>query len=548
VRGLRIGSQPGGCLGFRALSRRRSILRGSSRTFIQGPIKMKEGRTHEMTVVVEAQRITKEFPAVRALDEVTFCLERAAIYGLVGENGAGKSTLLNILFGVFQATRGELKVAGEKADIRNPAQAREQYGIDGVFQSPTCIPTLSVAENMFLGEEAAFHKRGLIDFRKLHDRAGELLSAVGLDIDVTLPAGRLSPAELKLVEFAKALSHDPEIMILDEVTAALERDDIRRLFEIMRNLKREGKTVIFVSHRLREVLEVTDSCLVLRDGRLVGSVKTHDVKEDDLIELMTGQRKGLTFPERDTGKRWEETQVVLSARGLDMSKPAVLKDVDIDLRRGEIVALAGLRGQGQSDLLRCIAGLIPDYRGRIYVDGKEVEMKEPASAIRRGVVHISDNKEKEELCLTLSVLRNFALAKLSSIPRGLIRLKKEIQDAEAFRSMFGIETPSLHQQVLNLSGGNRQKVVLSKWIRMKPRVMLADQPTAGLDVGAKMDVYRILRELANEGLSILTVLTEMEEVLNLPDRVLVMREGQIVRQLSSQGLNEDELLRSYFEK
>ena len=324
-----------------------------------------------MTVIVEAQRITKEFPAVRALDEVTFCLEKAAIYGLVGENGAGKSTLLNILFGVFQATRGELKVAGEKADIRNPAQAREQYGIDGVFQSPICIPTLSVAENMFLGEEAAFHKRGLIDFRKLRDRAGELLSTVGLDLDVTLPAGRLSPAELKLVEFAKALSHDPEIMILDEVTAALERDDIRRLFEMMRNLKREGKTVIFVSHRLREVLEVTDSCLVLRDGRLVGSVKTHDVKEDDLIELMTGQRKGLTFPERDTRKKWEETQVVLSARGLHMSKPAVL-NVDIDLRRGEIVALAGLRGQGQSDLLRCIAGLIPDYRGRIYVDGKEV--------------------------------------------------------------------------------------------------------------------------------------------------------------------------------
>lgn len=501
-----------------------------------------------MTVLLEAQRITKEFPAVRALDEVTFSIEKAAIYGLVGENGAGKSTLLNILFGVFQPTRGELKVAGEKADIRNPTQAREEYGIDGVFQSPTCIPTLSVAENMFLGEEGAFYKRGLIDFRKLHDRAEELLGVVHLDIDVTLRAGRLSPAELKLVEFAKALSHDPEIMILDELTAALERDDIRRLFDMMRKMKREGRTVIFVSHRLREVLEVTDECLVLRDGRLVGSVKTHDVKEDDVIELMTGQRKGLTFPERDTGKRWEETEVVLSARGLGTSKPVVLKNVDIDLRKGEIVALAGLRGQGQSGLLRCIAGLIPEYRGRICVEGKEVEMKEPASAIRRGVVHISDDKEKEELCLTLSVLRNLALAKLSNMPRGLVKLKEEIRHAETFRSMLGIETPSLHQQVLNLSGGNRQKVVLSKWIRVKPKVILADQPTAGLDVGAKMDVYRILRELAKEGLSILTVLTEMEEVLNLPDRVLVMREGQIVRELSSQGLREDELLRSYFHK
>jgi ribose transport system ATP-binding protein len=288
--------------------------------------------------------------------------------------------------------------------------------------------------------------------------------------------------------------------------------------------------------------------LVLRDGRLVGNVKTHDVEEDRLIELMTGQRKGLTFPERDTGKKWEETEVVLSAKGLEMSKPTVLKNVDIDLRRGEIVALAGLRGQGQSDLLKCISGLISDYHGRIYLDGKEVEIRKPASAVKRSVVHISDNKEREELCLTLSVLRNFALAKLSNMPKGLVNLKEEMRNAEDFRSTFGIETPSLHQQVLNLSGGNRQKVVLSKWIRLKPKVILADQPTAGLDVGAKMDVYRILRELAKEGVSILTVLTEMEEVLNLPDRVLVMREGRIVRQFGSQELSEDELLRSYFEK
>lgn len=502
-----------------------------------------------MRTVLEAFSITKDFAAVRALDNVSFSLEKGEICGLVGENGAGKSTLLNIFLGVFHPTSGEVRIRGEKADIKNPAQAREKYGIDGVFQSPISILTLNVAENLFLGKENTFYKRGLIDFEELHDQARRVLSRLDLDIDVALPAGTLSPAELKLVEFAKALSHNPEIIVLDEVTAPLERGAITRVFEITRNLRKEGKAVIFVSHRLKEVLEISDRCLVLRDGKSAGSVRTEDVEEEDLVELMTGQRRGLSFPQRDVSKgREEKEESVLSIRGLNTVKPTVLENINIELRRGEIVALAGLRGQGQSELLKCIFGLIPNYGGDIYLHGKKVEINNPADAIKHGIVRISDDKEKEELCLTLSVLRNMSLAKVSRQSKWLMNPKEERKNAETFVSMFRIETPSLGQQLLNLSGGNRQKVVLSKWLQVKPKVMLADQPTVGLDVGTKMEVYRILRELAKEGLSILTVLTEMEEVLNLPDRILVMREGGIVRELIAEGLKEDELLRSYFEK
>ena len=501
-----------------------------------------------MKTVLEAISITKDFAAVRALDNVSFYLEKGEICGLVGENGAGKSTLLNIFLGVFPSTKGEVRIRGEKADIRNPAQAREEYGIDGVFQSPISIPTLSVAENLFLGKENTFYKRGLIDFEELHDQARRVLSRLDLDIDVTLPAGTLSPAELKLVEFAKVLSHNPEIIVLDEVTAPLERGAITRIFEIMRNLRKEGKAVIFVSHRLKEVLQISDRCLVLRDGKSAGSVRTEDVEEEDLVELMTGQRRGLSFPQRDVSKgREEKEESVLSIRGLNTVKPTVLKNINIELRSGEIVALAGLRGQGQSELLKCIFGLIPNYGGDIYLHGKKVEITNPADAIKHGIVRISDDKEKEELCLSLSVLRNMSLAKVSR-QKWLVNPKEERKNAETFVSMFRIETPSLDQQLLNLSGGNRQKVVLSKWLQVKPEVLLADQPTVGLDVGTKIEVYRILRDLAKGGLSILTVLTEMEEVLNLPDRILVMREGGIVRELTAEGLKEDELLRSYFEE
>ena len=498
-----------------------------------------------MGAILEAISVTKDFRGVRALDDVTCSFEKGRVYAIVGENGAGKSTLLNVFLGVYKPTRGEVRVEGKTADIKSPAQAREEYRIEGVFQSPIAITAMSVAENLFLGEEHIFYRWGLIDFAKLHNRAKEVLSAVDLDVDVRSPAESLSAGELRLVEFAKVLSHNPRIIILDEITASLERDDTARLFETIRSLREQGTTFIFVSHRLRELFEIADECLVLRDGKLAGKVATEDAKEDDLIELMTGRRRGLSFPERSkTG----EEKVVLSIKDLNVVAPVRLRNISIDLRMGEIVALAGLRGQGQSELLRCIFGLIPKHDGRIYLGGKEVRVDKPSDAIKNGIIRISDDKEKEELCLTLSVLRNIALAGTSTSLKRFIDLRRQTRDAESLRSTFQIDTPSLDQQVRNLSGGNRQKVVLSKWMQVKPKIILADQPTVGLDVGTKMEAYGILRRLAKEGMAILAVLTEMEEVLNFPDRVLVMREGEIVRELVGEGLKEDELLRSYFER
>jgi len=500
-----------------------------------------------MTEIVKVDSITKRFPGVEVLKGVTFSLEKGKIYGLVGENGAGKSTLVKILMGIHQPDGGEIFIGGEKARIKEPSQARYTYKMDTVFQEHALIPQLSIAENIFLDKLDSFYKKGLIDHTKLRSHAEKALSEVGLDIDVTLPISEFSEGEKSLIELSKALSRNPEILILDEMTAPLESSTVNDLFEIMRKVKEKGKTLIFISHRLEEVFKVCDDIIVLRDGNLEGII-SNNLKEDLLsirkkvIGMMTGTERGLSFPEK-TGLK-SKGEKVLSLKNV---KNKWLRGVSLEVHKGEVVALAGLRGQGQSELLRTIAGLLPEEDGDIRIFGEKLHIGSPKEAIDHGIFYVSDRRDEEELWLTHDVWLNISVASINDRTRlGFIRKNKDKEAVEKMVSRLRIETPSLAQIVRNLSGGNRQKVVLGKYLLARPKILLMDQPTMGLDVGAKMEIYRLLRKLSDEGTPTLAVLTDLEEVVNLPDRLLVMREGEIVKEFSKEKMDEEELLDSYY--
>ena len=502
-----------------------------------------------MAVIIQAHSIRKRFPGVEALKGISITLEPGKIYGLVGENGAGKSTFIKILMGLYQADAGYLVIKGTKLrSVKNPAIARNVLKMDAVFQESSLIPNLSIAENLFISKLNKFYKNGVLDRSSLKEKAEKALEKVGLKLDVEAPAAILTEDLKRLVEFARILIMDPDIIILDEVTAPLESTTVKILFERLRKLKKQGKTIILISHRLNEVLDICDKIIVLKDGRLEGIVDNEGVENkveirQRIIRMMTGTEIGLQFPEK-TGLE-KRGRLVLRIRGLSNQ---VLKSINLDLYEGEIVGLAGLRGQGQSILLRTIVGLFPKDTGELYLNGQKIEIKSPKDAVKHGIFYLSDARDEEELWLTQDVLFNISNPSVKErCVAGFIRKSIERQICDEIITKLRVETPSLAQIVKNLSGGNRQKVVLGRKLLCKPKVFLADQPTRGLDISAKIEIYRLLRKLTSEeGIPVLTVLNDLPEVVNLPDRVLVMREGSIVKEFSGKEISEEELLDSYY--
>jgi ABC-type sugar transport system ATPase subunit len=491
--------------------------------------------------------ISKRFPGVDALKGISFALEEGRIYGLVGENGAGKSTLVKILMGLFPPDEGEISIAEDRLHIRDPHQARYEFGIDAVFQEHALIPQMSIVENVFLDQLDRFHDGGFLNYRRMEAEARDVIGKVGLKLDVTLPADEISAAEKSLIEFSKALHRDPKILILDEVTATLASDIVQNLFDIIQALKEAGKTIIFISHRLHEVLTVCDEILVLKDGRMQGCIDNTEKKDlasirRKIVLMMTGTEKGLHFPPRSTIE--SKAPVVLSLRNISNSR---LRDINIDVHEGEIVALAGLRGQGQSILLRAAAGMLARTQGDISLRGEPRRIRNPFDAIESGIFYVSDRRDEEDLWLSHDVWLNISLGSISDRARfGIIRMKDDRRIIEKMVENLRIETPSLSKIVQQLSGGNRQKVVLGKYLLSRPRILLMDQPTIGLDVGAKAEIYSLLRALASEGIPTLAVLTDLEEVVNLPDRILVMHEGEITREFLGAEVDEEELVDSYY--
>jgi len=481
--------------------------------------------------------ISKSFPGVRALDRVDLDLNASEVHALAGENGAGKSTLMKILAGVYRADEGEIWLRGEKVTGTGP-RAMIDAGVSVIYQELNLVPYLSVAENIFLGREPR-RPGGFIDWKRMWAEVKRLLEPFGLSLDPRVRVNTLGPAYQQVVEIAKALSLRSDILVMDEPTAALTGREVNRLFEVIRSLRRSGVSVIYISHRLQEIKQVADRVTVLRDGRRIVTAPVEGITVDEIVRHMVGRALTEQYPK----DRVEAGKEVLRVEGL--SKRGVCTDVSFSLRRGEILGLAGLVGAGRTEIVELIYGAKRRDSGRIFVDGREVRIRSTRDAVHRGIALIPEERKKQGLVLGLSVLDNVALAILDlHSTAGFIRRREVTALVAQVTNTVRVKTPSLGQLVRNLSGGNQQKVVLSKWFVRNCDVYIFDEPTRGIDVGAKVEIYRLMQELAARGAGIIMVSSDLIEVMNMSDRIAVVWNGRIVGQFA-RGEATDEQVMSY---
>jgi rhamnose transport system ATP-binding protein len=475
--------------------------------------------------ILKLEGISKSFPGVRALADISFDVRPGEVHALLGENGAGKSTLIKIMSGVYQPDTGTISLDGKPTTFGSPQEAQEA-GIATIYQELLLFPELTVAENIFMGH-APKNRFGAIDWGRMRERAHETLESLDIrDLDVRAVVGTLSVGNRQRVEIAKALSHNARILIMDEPTAALTERDVERLFGIVRLLRSRGVGVVYISHRLEEVFLLADRVTVLRDGEFVATKQVADTDRDDLIEMMVGRRIDQLFPKVET-KRGE---VVLELENVCHSP--MTKDVSLKLHTGEILGIAGLVGSGRSELAEVIFGMTPAEKGTIKVYGKPVRIDSPSLAKNLGIAYVPEDRGRQGLVGPLPVFENVSLASLGRVSRrAFIDRKAERQLAEDSVKQFQIRASGIDQIVGDLSGGNQQKVGLSKWLATEPRIIIMDEPTRGIDVGAKTEIHRLMSELASRGMAVLMISSELPEVLGMSDRILVMRGGRIVAEV-----------------
>ncbi|MGF1475873.1 MAG: sugar ABC transporter ATP-binding protein [Geminicoccaceae bacterium] len=486
-----------------------------------------------MTAVLALEGVSKTFPGVRALDNVSFDVEAGEVHALLGENGAGKSTLIKIISGVHRPDSGTLRIDGERVRFSSPQEAQSR-GIATIYQELLLFPELSVAENIFMGH-APRRSWGRIDWPAMRTKARELLASLDIhDLDVSATVGALSVGNRQRVEIAKALSHDARVLIMDEPTAALTEHDVKRLFDIVRLLRDRGVSIIYISHRLEEVFVLADRVTVLRDGAHVATKPVAETSHDDLIQMMVGRQIDQLFPK--TAARIGE--VVLAVRGLE--RPPLTRDIHFELRAGEIVGLAGLVGSGRSELAHTLFGITPPHAGEIQVDGKPVTISSPSAAKRLGIAYIPEDRGHQGLVRPMAIAQNTSMAVLERIARGgFIDRAEERKLAEAGRTQFQIRTHDVDLPAEKLSGGNQQKVVLAKWLATEPRILIMDEPTRGIDVGAKAEIHKLTSELAGKGIAILMISSELPEIMGMSDRILVMKGGRIVANVRRDDANQE---------
>lgn len=485
--------------------------------------------------LVEMRNITMTFPGVVALDGVTLESRAGEVHAIVGENGAGKSTLMKILVGVYQPDRGEILLRGQPVRISSPHEA-QRLGIGIIYQELNLLPDMTVAENVFLGREprGAF---GLIDSRALENEARSVLQRLGVDLDPRLRLGRLSVAQQQMVEIAKALSLNAQIVIMDEPSAALGGKDLERLFEVIAALKKNNVAVIYISHRIAEVFQVADHVTVFKDGKVVGTHKVSEIDRPSLVRMMIGRTLSETFPPR--GKAHGEE--VLRVEGLCCGER--LKNVTLQVHRGEIVGLAGLVGAGRTELAEAIFGARSIDGGSVWILGAKVRVGSPRVALRHKLGFLTEDRNKEGLVLGLPVRENAALPSLDGRQRlGFVDRGAEQRVVGGMAEGLRIRTPSLSQEVEYLSGGTRQKVVLAKWLISGPELLIFDEPTRGIDVGAKAEIWQLMRQLADQGKGILMISSELPEIVGISDRIVVMHRGCIVGELPGEAATEEKVM------
>lgn len=488
-----------------------------------------------MAALLEVSGISKSFPGVRALHEVGFSVDRGEVVALLGENGAGKSTLMKILAGVQPTDRGEISIDGKMVKVSSVEEGLAQ-GIALIHQELNLATNLSVGANIFLGREPK--KRGLIDEKTIAAESRKYLDKVGLDVPPETLVGDLTIGKQQLVEIAKALSTDARILIMDEPTSSLSQRETGRLFEVVKDLRGNGVSIVYISHRLAEVIELADRVVVLRDGENAGELKKDEVTHDTMVSLMVGRDLSQFYAHMplDAG------EMVLSVSGLRTPvHPG--HELNFELKAGEIVGLAGLVGAGRTELLESLFGIAPAVGGTIEVNGAAVTISNPRDAIEAGLALVPEDRKQQGLILDMAVADNLSLVSLERDQRkGFLNFDAENAISKEMVERMRIKTPSDRQIVRFLSGGNQQKVVIGKWLAMKPGVLLLDEPTRGIDIGAKQEIYALMEELAEQGVAILFVSSEMEEVLGMADRVLVMHEGQLTGELKRDQMSEEAIL------
>ena len=486
--------------------------------------------------ILEMKHITKEFPGVKALDAVDFRIVRGKIMALLGENGAGKSTLMKILTGVYPKTQGSIFYEGKEVSFNSTKDSQES-GIAIIHQELNLIGQLTMGENIFLGREPVNGLRK-IDSKALYNEAETLLKRLGVTEDPHTITGELSIGKQQMVEIAKALSLDAKIIIMDEPTDALTDTETENLFRVMRELKAEGRSLVYISHRLKEIFEVCDYATVLRDGEFVAEHDVSELTEDKIIELMVGRKLTEQFPRIESK---------LGACALEVKHISndYVKDISFKLRKGEIVGISGLMGAGRTELAKTIYGAIPKQSGEIIVDGKSVEIRSPQQGIKAGISYVSEDRKRNGLVLGISVKENMTLSALKNFSSswGTISHAQEEEVSKDYVKKMSIRTPSINQLVKNLSGGNQQKVSITKSLMTKPKILILDEPTRGVDVGAKKEIYDIINNFKKEGMSIIMISSEIPEVLGMSDRILVMHEGKMTGELGREHATQENIMK-----
>ena len=485
---------------------------------------------------VKMTHITKSFMGVHALSDVSFKVKSGEIHALVGENGAGKSTLMKILAGAYQKDGGTIDIDGDPVDIINPYMGRK-LGIAIIYQEFALVPDLTVAENIFLDHLSS--RQGFIKWSDLYQKSGELIHSIGFDIDPRAIVGELSVAYQQVVEITKALSEEAKILILDEPTAVLAPHEVDRLIDILKKLKEKQVSIIYISHRLDEVIRLADKITVIKDGFVTGTVSAGEVNTDDIIKMMIGRKLTTLFPKR-TSQIGKE---IFKVEGLQRGN--TVNNVSFSVRSGEVFGIAGLVGSGRSETVRAIFSADSKDSGNIELDGQLLKIRSPRDAVRSGIGFVPEDRTEQGVILSMTIRENVTMPALKKVrnPVGFIKNKDEKKITRQLIQELVIKTRSSEEKVSNLSGGNQQKVVLAKWFSSDFKVIILDEPTRGVDVGAKVEIYSLINQLAEAGLGVIIISSELIEIMGICDRVAVMRKGQIQRILQKDELSEEKIMR-----
>jgi D-xylose transport system ATP-binding protein len=494
--------------------------------------------------ILEMVHITKEFPGVKALDDVTFRVKKGEIHALVGENGAGKSTLMKILSGVYPygTYSGDIFIEGKKQHFRNIKDS-EHAGVAIIYQELTLVKGMTVGENIFLGREPVVN--GIINWNKVYADSKKLFEKLNIEIDVYEKVENLGIGQQQMVEIAKAISKDSKILILDEPTAALTESETRQLFRILKDLKNHGVTCIYISHRLEEIFEIADTVTVLRDGKTISTDPISNLTEDEIIKRMVGRELTQRYPKvPHKAKRTIMEVRNFSVYDKDNPEKKIIDNVSFEIKEGEVLGISGLMGAGRTELFMSIFGAYPGRKeGEIWLEGKKISINNPREAIEHGICYLSEDRKRYGLVLMMDIKDNILLPNYQKFANGgIINIPKSLSTALDYVGKLRIKIASPSQQVMNLSGGNQQKVIIAKWLLANPKILILDEPTRGIDVGAKYEIYNLMNQFVDQGVGIVMISSELPEILGMSDRILVMQKGKIAGELMAEDATQEKIM------